>query len=89
MRLTAAAGLVGTLVLLGCGGVDDGELEAEIAQLIKDNTGETVEVDCPEGKSSDKGSSFECTTTRGGAQQAVRVAFTDDGKFTLTRFEHR
>ena len=54
---------------------------------MHDQTGVTVDVDCPGGVKPDKGTRVRCTTVLSGAKTDIDILFTAKGKFRIT-IEH-
>jgi hypothetical protein len=77
--LTAAA-------LGACGGnVDRQDLETKIADFVKQQTGATISVHCPDGVKGDEGTRVRCTTELSGAPTDITIQFVGDGRFRITQ----
>ena len=67
------------LVVLACGGVDDGKLEQQIKDEVTKQGGRVTSVDCPADQDLKKGNGFDCTLeTARGESVPVRVKITSD-----------
>jgi uncharacterized protein DUF4333 len=67
------------LVVLACGGVDDGKLEDQIKEQVTKQGGRVTSVDCPADQDLKKGNAFDCSLqTARGERVAVRVRITSD-----------
>jgi Domain of unknown function (DUF4333) len=76
--------------LSACGGkVDRKDLETKIADFVHDQTGVTVDVNCPAGVKPDKGTRVHCTTVLSGAETDIQILFTNKGKFRITEMRPR
>jgi hypothetical protein len=79
-----------SLSVAACGGkVDRKDLETKIADFVHDQTGVTVDVDCPAGVKPDKGTKVHCTTVLSGAETDIQILFTNKGKFRITEMRPR
>jgi hypothetical protein len=86
-RATALCALSSAALLAtACGGdtVDRKDLEAKIADFVRQQTGTTIQVHCPDGVKPDKGTKVKCSTVLSGAATDIQILFTDKGKFRIT-----
>lgn len=75
-----------SLTATACGGdkVDRKDLETKIADFVRQQTGTTIDVSCPDGVDPAKGTKVTCSTVLSGAETDIQILFTDKGKFRIT-----
>lgn len=76
----AAVAAAGALALAGCGGIDSGQVEGEIAKDIEAEVGVRVaSVECPDDIEKKKGLTVQCTARgENGGEAVVDVTQIDD-----------
>lgn len=85
LALSAAA-------LTACGTsdrVDRAELERTIAGYVRDRTGASVSVSCPDGVRAKEGAEVRCSTILSGAPMDVDLRFGQEGHFRILRMRPR
>lgn len=89
--MTARRPAAGALALLcaltaaGCGDtVGRDELERKIATFVRDQTGTSVTVHCPEAVRARKGTRTTCETELSGVRTLLDVTFTTDTRFRVS-----
>ena len=80
LRALLAAATAGAFALSGCGGIDSGQVEAEIAKDIEAETGVRVaSVECPDDIEKKEGLTVQCTARgENGGEAVIDVTQVDD-----------